>query len=397
MALNVISNYAANVALRNLTKSDSDATSSLAKLSSGTRVLSAKDDAASMAIGNRMNVEVNALKQASVNAGQAVSMLQIADGAMSKVQDILIRMKTLSVQSGSGQLSGTERGMLDTEYQSLVSEIDRISSDTEFNGTQVVNGSTSISNITSYGAAAGVVNLAVGGVVNATGSASSVTGGAVLTYNAGTSGGTFTMGATDAATNTSVTLTGTIASGDWDAGTGYLATGKSLKLSNATSSAFATISLNTSFRASASVATDSLDFSSVGSSDYSFKIGSGTADFDNIEVTVNGVNTTSLGLTNTDITSSANADLASEAISNAINTLNTARANVGASQNRLEFASANLATSIENQESARSSLLDLDIASEMTKFTSKQILVQAGVSMLAQANQMPQNLMRLFQ
>ena len=80
-----------------------------------------------------------------------------------------------------------------------------------------------------------------------------------------------------------------------------------------------------------------------------------------------------------------------------IDTLNTARANVGASQNRLEFASANLATSVENQEAARSSLLDLDIAAEMTKFTSKQILVQAGVSMLAQANQMPQNLMRLFQ
>lgn len=397
MALNVISNYAANVALRNLTKSDMDATSSLAKLSSGTRVLSAKDDAASMAIGNRMNVEVNALKQASVNAGQAVSMLQIADGAMSKVQDILIRMKTLSVQSGSGQLSGTERGMLDTEYQSLVSEIDRISSDTEFNGTQVVNGSTTISAITGFGAGAGVVNLAVGGVVNTSGTNSSVASGATLAYAAGASGGTFTMTASDAAIGTAVAYTGTVSSSDYDATSGFLNTGTSLKLSNATASGFATISLNTSFDATTAITADTLNLANVGSSDYSFKIGSGTADYDNIEVTVNGVNTTSLGLTNTDITSSANADLASEAISNAINTLNTARANVGASQNRLEFASANLATSIENQESARSSLLDLDIASEMTKFTSKQILVQAGVSMLAQANQMPQNLMRLFQ
>src|SRR3546814_2194918 len=85
-------------------------------------------------------------------------MLQIADGAMSKVQDILVRMKTLAVQAGSGQLSGTERGMLDTEYQSLVSEIDRIASDTEFNGNQLVDGSVTISSNANFGAGAGVIN-----------------------------------------------------------------------------------------------------------------------------------------------------------------------------------------------------------------------------------------------
>jgi flagellin len=84
-------------------------------------------------------------------------------------------------------------------------------------------------------------------------------------------------------------------------------------------------------------------------------------------------------------------------VSAALDTLNTARAVVGAAQNRLEFASDNLATSIENTEAARSSLLDLDVAKEMTMFTSKQILVQSGVSMLAQANQMPQSLLKLFQ
>ena len=95
MALNVISNFAANVAHRNLVRSDMEATSSLAKLSSGTRVVSAKDDAASMAIGSRLQAEVNALRMAAINANQAVSMLQIADGAMARVTDILIRMKTL--------------------------------------------------------------------------------------------------------------------------------------------------------------------------------------------------------------------------------------------------------------------------------------------------------------
>ncbi len=142
MALNIVSNYAADVAHRNLMVNDRMTTDSLAKLSSGSRVVSAKDDAASMAIGSRLNAEVQAQKQAQVNAIQATSMLQIADGAMSKVSDILVRMKTLSVQAGSGQLGSTERSFLDTEYQSLLSEVDRIAQSTEFNGTTLVNGSS---------------------------------------------------------------------------------------------------------------------------------------------------------------------------------------------------------------------------------------------------------------
>ena len=143
--LNVVSNFAANVAHRNLSQSSSEATNSVAKLSAGTRVLAAKDDAAALAIGSRLNSEVNSLKQAGVNAGQAISMLQIADGAMSRTNDILVRMKTLAVQSSSGQLSDTERGMLNEEYTALRSEVDRIANDTEFNGTKLLSGSDTFS------------------------------------------------------------------------------------------------------------------------------------------------------------------------------------------------------------------------------------------------------------
>ncbi|HEY4136290.1 MAG TPA: flagellin, partial [Alphaproteobacteria bacterium] len=168
MALNIISNYAANVATRYLTKADEAASNSLAKLSAGTRVLSAKDDAASLAIGSRLNAEVQAQKQAKVNAGQATSMLQIADGAMSKVNDVLVRMKTLAVQSGSGQLSDTERGMLDTEYQALLSEVDRIAKVTKFNGVPLVDGSSQTDSTqnglagSTIGAAAGFASIKLG-------------------------------------------------------------------------------------------------------------------------------------------------------------------------------------------------------------------------------------------
>lgn len=396
MALNAISNYAANVAHRNLQASDAQATSSLAKLSSGTRVVSARDDAASLAIGSRLNAEVAALRQASVNAGQAISMLQIADGAMSKVQDILVRMKTLAVQAGSGQLSGTERSMLDTEYQSLLEEVDRIAQDTEFNGNQLINGLISITSNANFGPAAGVINLSVAGLSAGTGTV--VANAGHLTYASNAAGGTFTLGATDAVSGNSTTYTATIASGDWSAATGYLVTGAALKLTNATADGFATITLNTSFRAgSTGIAQDSLDFTQVGTQSYTYKVGSGTSDQDNITIFLEGVSITSLGLTGTDVTSAANADATSEAVSNAIDTLNTSRAKIGAAQNRLDFASANIATTMENTEAARSNLMDLDIAAEMTTFTSKQILVQSGIAMLAQANQMPQNLLRLFQ
>jgi flagellin len=144
MPLNVISNFAANVAHRNLQMTDSAATSSLAKLSAGTRVLAAKDDAAGLAVGSRLALDVSGLKQAAVNAGQASSMLQIADGAMSKVNDILSRMKALAVQAGSGQWSTTDRGMLDTEFQQLMNEVTRIAGSTDFSGTKLVNGSQAL-------------------------------------------------------------------------------------------------------------------------------------------------------------------------------------------------------------------------------------------------------------
>ena len=105
--------------------------------------------------------ERSGLNQALVNAGQAISMLQIADGAMSYVNDVLIRMKSLAVQAGSGSLSGTERSMINTEYQALLSEVDRIASDTEFAGTTLVNGSIAVTtgSATDYAASQGVQDI----------------------------------------------------------------------------------------------------------------------------------------------------------------------------------------------------------------------------------------------
>ena len=389
MALNVISNFAANVAHRNLVRSDMEATSSLAKLSSGTRVVSAKDDAASMAIGSRLQAEVNALRMAAINANQAVSMLQIADGAMARVTDILIRMKTLSVQAGSGQLSNVERGMLDTEYQNLLQEVDRISADTEFNGNQLVNGDQLVSGANSnFDVGAGVVNISARGFTLAGGPPASASGN--VSFNTTAQSFTFAIGGTD--------FTGAIDSSAYTgSGSGAtMTTGTQVQLTNSGSDASLSLTLNLSFDGTANKATNTLTLTESNAANFTFKVGTGAADTDEISVSIDGIKASSLGIAGTDITSTSNADAASTAISNAIDTLNETRAGLGASQNRLEFAQANLATATENTEAARSSLIDLDVAAEMTRFTSQQILVQAGVSMMAQANQMPQNLLRLF-
>ncbi|NKB20140.1 MAG: flagellin [Alphaproteobacteria bacterium] len=383
MPLNIVSNFASNIAQRNLGMSDAAATSSLAKLSSGSRVVSAKDDAASLAIGSRLNAEVVGLKQAAVNAGQASSMLQIADGAMAKTNDILVRMKSLSVQAGSGQLSATERAMLDTEYQALVSEVDRISNDTDFAGTSLVNGaitSTTTATNSAFDVADGVQDIVFRGDT-------STSGDATIAYDGG---GNFSV------TVGSDVFTGSISSDTNDGSA--MSTGTVVTLTNTGSTNKVDIVLNTAFDVDGTTGTtESLALAGSSTTSFTFKVGTGTSSTaDDISVSVNSVSASALSIGSTSVTTEANADAASVAISNAIDDVQTYRATIGANQNRLEFAAANIATATENTEAARSQLLDLDVASEMSNFTSKQILIQAGVSMLAQANQLPQNLMRLF-
>ena len=398
MALNIVSNFAANVAHRNLVRTDMQVTSSLSKLSAGTRVVSAKDDAASLAVGSRLRAEVEALKQANVNTGQASSMLQVADGAMATVADILVRMKSLATQAASDQLGTTERAVLNSEFTALRSEIDRIANDTEFNGVKLTQGGVSgaetdagVATNHGFAVADGVESISASGIAAGASTAAN--------YVAATNIFTITVGG--------VTYTGQIDASALTGGTGAnpLATSTVVVLTNSspTENGAITLQLNTAFDS----ATDSggttdptITFSGTSGTTVTFKVGTGTVSTeDDLSFTIDSITTTTLGVSASIVSgaTSSNANASITALASAIDTLNQSRATIGAGQNRLEFASANLASSIENAEAARSTLLDLDIASEITNFTSKQVLLQAGVAMLAQANQIPQNLLRLLQ
>jgi flagellin len=394
MPLNVVSNYAANVAHRNLSMTDVQASNSLAKLSVGKRVVSARDDAASMAVGQRLNAEVQGLKQATVNSGQAVSMLQIADGAMSTTSDILTRMKVLAIQSSSGNLSATERDFLDAEFQALVSEADRVAQDTDFAGIQLLDGSFELSSASDFAASDGVSAITAQGLADVTTDGGEYT----ISYTAASDGGTFQIVTAGDGTNADGTYSGSIEEAVVTGTAGALTRATTVTLEGTgTSAGSFTIALNTAFDATADAGDETAAYTGSSSLDLTFKLGTGTATQDSLTFTLDSVNVATLGLTGQTIDTEANANAALEAINSAIDTLNEFRADVGAAQNRLDFASANLNVTIENTEAARSTLMDLDIAAEMTKFSSKQVLMQSGVAMLAQANQMPQNLLRLLQ
>jgi flagellin len=271
MSLSVATNVSAARAHRYLKNNDMEATRSLAKLSSGSRIVKASDDAASLAVGTKLKADVSALRQAQVNASHAASVLQVADGALQQISDVLIRMKTIATQSVNGSLSDTERSYIDAEYQQLLQQLDQVSKYTSFNGDPLLDG----------------------------------------TYSK------------------------------------------------------------------------------------DFLVGLDPTN-DAITVTINDMTTTGLGLA-TGVSTSADAVTALGEIDNAIETLLTERATMGAMMSRFDYASANLATTVENMDAARSVLMDVDVAAEMANFASSQVVMQASVAMLAQANQMPQNLLKLLQ
>jgi flagellin len=307
-------------------------------------------------------------------------MLQIADGAMSMISDILTRMKVLSIQASSENLGTTEREFLDVEFQALMAEIDRIADDTDFNGVQLLDGEIAVTQSANLGTANGVAGVSAQGI--------DTNGTFTIAYD-GTSAFTVSDG-----TNS---YTGALAAEVLDTN-GALARSTTLQLSSTTGNGSLTLALNTAFDATTAVAAEAFTVAGANQLSLAFKLGTGTETYDSLSFTLDAVSVTGLGFTGTEtIDSAANAESAMEAVNIAIDNLNSYRANVGAAQNRLDFASTNLSIAIENAEAARSTLLDLDMAAEMTNFTSKQILMQSGVAMLAQANQLPQNLLRLLQ
>ena len=275
MGLRVNTNIASINAQRNLASVTERLSGNFRRLSTGLRISNAADDAAGLAISERLRSQVRSLEQAKRNANDGISFVQTAEGALNEVSSILVRLRELAIQSSNGSVSDQDKATLDEEFQSLISEVNRIGRSTEFNGIKLLDGSSSsVSFQVGFGTTAGIDTLAV---------------------------------SLAAALSTSLSL-------------------------------------------------NSLDIGSTGS--------------------------TTTALTNID---------------SAINSISSLRGSLGAVQNRLGNTINNLAIQTENLSSAESRIRDVDVAYETAQLTRNNILQQASISILAQANAQPQSALQLLQ
>ncbi|RMH36210.1 MAG: flagellin FliC [Nitrospirae bacterium] len=275
MPLIVNNNIASITAQRNLDVSSNALSGSVARLSSGLRITRAADDAAGLGISETLRAQIRSIVQATRNANDGISLLQIADGGAANIGNLLTRMRELAEQSASSILGATERSFVDQEFVALRSEIDRIASVTEFNNVKLLSGSANNS-----------------------------------------------------------------------------------------------LSIQIGFRSSAN---------------------------DTLSIALNDLTTTDLAINSVNVSTAANAASALANIDSAISAVASARATIGSLQNRIDAAVRNLQVANENVSAAESRIRDADIAFETSLFVRNQILVQAGTSILAQANLLPQQALALLQ
>ena len=387
-------------AQRNLSTSGASLATTIQRLSSGLRINSAKDDAAGLAISERFSTQIRGLDVAVRNANDGISLAQVAEGSLTEIGNNLQRIRELSVQSANATNSSSDRAALNAEVKQLTSEIDRVAKQSEFNGTKLLDGSFS-SQLFQVGANAGqaiAIDKTVDAKANALGGAMFATAtfttaspadgvtalkieGLQLT-NA--DGAAVTIDTIDVAAQGSAT-------GTRDAAAKALVTAINAKIGE--SGVYAELG------AAGAISLTSVK-DSVGTSGafkgIAIETGTWTGGTAPADVAASTVATTKQYAANLDISSVKGAQQALEIVDKALTAVNGARADLGAVQNRFTSVVANLQTSSENLAASRSRIRDTDFAKETAELTRTQILQQAGTAMLAQANQVPQNVMSLL-
>jgi flagellin len=364
------------------------------RLSSGLRINKAADDAAGLAISNRMDNQVRGMQQANRNVQQGNNMLQTAEGAMEEISNILGRMRELSVQSASDGVNTDDRAIIDLEFQQLKSEITRIAEATEYNNTKVLNGNL-------YG---NVVDAASGDLDEVTNVGAD---GIKINQNKNTAAGTYTISFIDGTDGTTPLTSGNLEAGDVvrlsngsDSYDYELQAGDidSNAIKSGSMLSFGHSGIEVTTKTGTLAVTDLKDKTiEVNTGDgATLQVGADNSSDQRIGFSLKGQTSTHLNLEDDDLTSLANAQTAIDALDDAIQQINDERATIGSKQNRLEFTSSNLMNSIQNNSASMSTIRDADFASEAADMARNQILVQSGTSMLAQANGLSQNVLALI-
>ena len=388
MAQIINTNIASLNAQRNLTTSQNSLNTSLQRLSSGLRINSAKDDAAGLAISERMTAQIKGLSVAQRNANDGISLAQTAEGALGEVSNNLQRIRELAVQASNGTNTQVDRDALNAEVTQLQAEIQRVAEQTTFNGQELLKGGFGSQQF-QIGADAGQT-ISISNMLNV----QTASLGGTLTRNTATVNASALTGFANAIAAGDVTIDGPTSAAGVSIGAIGAAANEQERAAQVVE-AVNRVSSQTGVGASYDAVTGSVTLTSSGTITFG-GAGSVVADVGFLAGAV-GSSTTTTGIANLNVSSFTNAQLTISQMDNALKSVNNARAELGAVQNRFSSTIANLASSTENLSAARSRIQDADYAVETANLSRTQILQQAGTAMLAQAKALPQNVLSLLQ
>lgn len=373
-------NYNVSAMLSNnaLANNDSLLAKSLERLSSGLKINHAKDNPAGLAMSKRMNAQIEGLSMAGQNASDGISVIEIADGALNEVSDMLQRMNELAVKSANGVMTDEDREMIQAEVAQLKEEVTRVSETTEFNGQKLLNGEFDLKGYTN------------------------VLGVNVNSYTKDVPAKDYTI---ESLSVTKTTVNGediyTVDMANFSAGADFpedatVEVKDSLLTIKGSNNFELTLDLaEADFDAMNPLVLDGMEVDVLGVGAMRLQIGANEGQV--LAVEIPAMNLRNMGIENVDVSTSANAKDAITRIDGAIKYVSSCRGKLGAYQNRLESTVNSLDNTNENMTAAYSRIMDVDMAEEMTGYTTYQVLTQAGTSMLAQANERPSQVLQLLQ
>lgn len=391
MSIKIGYNVSAMIANNSLRMNDNNVSTALERLSSGYKINHAKDNAAGLAIARRMSAQLRGLEAAEQDAKDGESIVEIADGALSEVHDMLQRMNELAVKASTGTITDEDRESINAEVQQLKDEITRIGQTTEFNGQKLFDGTFDLK---------GYSNSSLAKVDYYSDNVESGTYQIGFTFSQDADGNdTSSVGVTNERGETipaklkyseqEIIIVGDNdfeirlgVAADWitaDNKLDYDKISADLAAANPTSPS--------------NMLDLSLDLTGIGA--MTLQIGANEGQ--TIDVRIPELNLINCGINSTDMTTEAGAKKAIDEIAGAIEYVSEMRSRMGAYQNRLGHTETNLATSFENMTAAYSRIMDTDMATEMTNYTNLQVVSQAATAMLAQANERPSQMLQLLQ
>ena len=368
-------NMSANIAANSMVRNERTMTSTMERLSTGLRINSAKDDAAGLAISSKMTSQIRGLDQAVRNANDAISMIQVAEGAMKEVTNMFQRMRELAVQAISDSNTNADRSALNNEYKQLSAEVARIAENTQWNGTNILDGARTNS-VFQIGANASQTIAVNFGDLSTNNIGSVVTGNSIDFDGAPAVGDIISYKVVDNVTGhphyATIPVSATIGDGERP------------NVIETNSSGTVHAAAHEMSLATYTLATNVLVITP--------KSGGNAITISDVQLTRG----THAPVAATDITDRDFATTALGVLDTAIEGVNSTRATLGASMSRLEYAADNLQNVSQNSSAARSRVLDADYASETTELARTQIIQQASTAMLSQANQAQQSVLSLL-